>query len=107
MKTKEIHSGISIQFAVISFIETKIKIEKTLYFKYKNFSSIFDNKKYKDRSPIIAKTLELKIINGSEVTAKIAGILSKANKRSVNSIVINAAKIAVKTLFHLVLLYLQ
>jgi hypothetical protein len=44
----------------------------------------FDKKKYNDLNPIIAKILELYTINGSVVTAKIAGILSKANNKSVN-----------------------
>lgn len=78
-------------------MDTNTKIENTLYFKYTNLSNIFDKKKYKDLNPIIAKIFELYTINGSVVTAKIAGILSSANNKSVNSIVINAPKSAVKT----------
>ena len=46
----------------------------------------FDNKKYKERKPRMAKILEVYRINGSFEIAKIAGIESTANKTSVNSI---------------------
>lgn len=55
-----------------------------------NFFSIFARKKYMDLRPKMAKILELKTRNGSEVMAKIAGTLSKANRISVNSIIIRA-----------------
>ena len=45
-----------------------------------------------DRKPSIARILELKTIKGSAVIARIAGILSKANRISVNSITISARK---------------
>ena len=47
-------------------------------------------KKYIERNPNMAKILELKTRNGSEVIASMAGTLSKANKISVNSITIYA-----------------
>jgi hypothetical protein len=50
---------------------------------------------------MIAKILELNIIKGSVVTSKIAGILSKKNRISVNSIVIKAPNKAVKHIYHL------
>lgn len=58
---------------------------------YLNFSSILEIKKYIDRNPKIAKMFELKTMNGSEVMAKMAGILSNANRISVSSM-INSAK---------------
>ena len=42
--------------------------------------------KYRARSPRMAKILEVNTMNGSRVTAKIAGIESTANTRSVSSI---------------------
>ena len=51
-----------------------------------------DKKKYIERNPSIAKILDVNTKKGSDVIAKIAGILSKANKISVNSIIINAIK---------------
>src|SRR5690554_6728811 len=61
-----------------------------LYLRYPNRSSILAKKKYIDRSPNIAMIFELNTKNGSEVMANIAGILSRANKMSVNSISISA-----------------
>ena len=55
-------------------------------FKYTNFSTIFANKKYRERSPKIAKILDVKTMRGSLVTAKIAGTESKAKIMSLNSI---------------------
>ena len=45
MNSNENHSGISTQLAVMSLRETKINMEKTLYFKYLNFSNMFAKKK--------------------------------------------------------------
>ena len=57
---------------------------------YLNFSNIREIKKYIDRNPKIAKILEVNTIKGSAVIAKMAGILSKANRISVSSITISA-----------------
>ena len=57
---------------------------------YLNFFSILEIRKYIDRNPKIAKIFELNTINGSAVIARIAGMLSKANKISVSSMMSNA-----------------
>ena len=84
------HSGNGKWRIKISLMPTKDKMATKLYFKYSNLLSIFARKKYMERNPKIAKILELKTKKGSEVIAKIAGTLSKANKISVNSIIIKA-----------------
>ena len=45
-----------------------------------------------DLNPSMAKILELKTMKGSAVIAKIAGILSNANRISVNSMTTKATK---------------
>ena len=52
--------------------------------------------KKSDRRPMTAKTFEVKTMNESLVTAKIAGILSTAKMRSVNSTTISTRKRGVK-----------
>ncbi|MNI96772.1 hypothetical protein D3C73_1552950 [compost metagenome] len=44
------------------------------------------SRKYSARRPMMAKMLEVNTINGSVVTAKMAGMLSTANTTSVASI---------------------
>src|SRR5690606_6211931 len=51
---------------------------------------ILAKKKYMERRPKIAIMLEENTIKGSSVIAKIAGILSKAKRISVNSMIISA-----------------
>ncbi|MNI94310.1 hypothetical protein D3C73_1523890 [compost metagenome] len=53
------------------------------------------SRKYSARSPIIAKMFEVKMMNGSVVTAKIAGMLSTANIRSLASISTSTRNIGV------------
>src|SRR5690606_26131734 len=55
-------------------------------------------KKYMDLRPKIAMILELKTKNGSEVMAKIAGILSNAKRISVNSMITNTTNKGVNAL---------
>ncbi|MNT85676.1 hypothetical protein D3C72_2258640 [compost metagenome] len=50
---------------------------------------MFTNKKNIDRKPIMAKMFEKNTMYGSLVTAKIAGIESTANNKSVNSTINN------------------
>ena len=90
IKLNEAHSGISIKSCTSIFKPTKLKIAMRLYSRCANFSSICAKKKYIDRKPRIAKIFELKTKNGSEVMAKIAGTLSKANKTSITSMMISA-----------------
>ena len=54
-------------------------------------------KKYIERKPNMANILELKTINGLVVMAKIAGILSKAKRISVNSTKISTKNRGVAT----------
>ena len=65
----------------------KDKINANPYFKYLNIPIKLASKKYKLLKPRIAKILDEYNINGSfGAIAKIAGILSTAKSRSVNSI---------------------
>jgi hypothetical protein len=61
-----------------------------------NFSIKFAIKKYMERKPKIASALLAKTMNGSSVTAKIAGIESTAKTRSINSTMMSTRKSGVK-----------
>ena len=61
---------------------------------------MFANKKYKARSPNIAKILEVNTIKGSSVIAKIAGMLSTAKISSLTSTKINTRKSGVTYKIH-------
>ena len=60
------------------------------HFSERDFESILEIKKYIDRRPRIASMFEVKTIKGSAVIASIAGILSRAKRISVSSIIIKA-----------------
>ena len=60
-------------------------IKATPLSKYLNIGSNPANKKYIDLNPNMAKILDVNSIIGSFETENIAGILSTANNRSVNS----------------------
>lgn len=65
----------------------KDKIIAKPYFNFENICMKFDNRKYIDLKPKIAKIFEVYKINGSSgAIEKIAGIESTANNKSVNSI---------------------
>ena len=53
------------------------------------------SRKYSARRPMMAKMFEVKTMNGSVVTAKMAGMLSTANTRSLASISISTRNIGV------------
>ena len=53
------------------------------------------SRKYMARSPMIAKIFEVNTMNGSVVTAKIAGMLSTAKTKSLASINTNTSNIGV------------
>ena len=83
--------GTCIHFTNNIFVPTNIKTKaKPNFNKWKRFV-ISANKKYKARKPIIAKIFEVNTMNGSVVTAKIAGIESTANTTSEISIKINTS----------------
>ncbi len=52
-----------------------------------NLSATAESRKYIERSPRTARMLDEKTINGSVVIAKMAGMESIANTRSVDSII--------------------
>jgi hypothetical protein len=70
---------------------TNIRTTTNEYFIYWNLSSIFDRKKNKFLSPIIAKIFELNTIKGSDVILNIAGMDSTAKRISENSTTTSAA----------------
>ncbi len=67
------------------FKPIKIKITAKPYLSKENRSAKSASKKYIALSPIIAKILDVNTMNGSVVTANIAGILSTAKIRSLIS----------------------
>lgn len=88
MMHNEIPMDISISKNVKqSFNPVNTKIAATPYFTYWNFSCNSPSKKYKFRSPKIAKMLEVYTMKVSVVIEKIAGIESIAKRISVNSII--------------------
>lgn len=88
----------------MSLTPTKLRMATKLYLRWWNLLSIFAKKKYMDLRPNMAKMLELKTKNGSEVMAKMAGTLSKANKISVNSMTTNAIKSGVAAVICFILI---
>ena len=67
------------------------------YFSMWNLSAAPASRKYRLRRPRIANTLLVNTMNGSLVTAKIAGTLSTANTMSLTSIMQSATKSGVPT----------
>ena len=71
---------------MIIFTPINDRITASPYFNLLNMYIKLANKKYNERNPKMAKILEVYKINGSSgAIAKIAGILSTANNKSVNS----------------------
>ncbi len=91
--------GISIKWETNILIPIRIKMIARECLIYLNLSTISTRQKNKALSPKIAKMFELYTIKVLCVIAKMAGILSIANIRSMNSIVINAMNKGVKNNF--------
>lgn len=73
-------------------IPIKTKITASPYFSSEKRSATLANRKYIARSPRMANKLEVNTINGSVVTAKIAGMLSREKMASLNSTMNSASK---------------
>ncbi len=74
----------------VSFIPTNINTAPKAILRYFNFSNIFTSTKYKDRSPKIARMLDVYMMKGLVVIENIAGRESRAKMISENSIKIKA-----------------
>lgn len=78
---------------------TKTRMTPSPYFRNRNAFTMLCNTKKSERSPMMAKILEVKTTNGSLVSAKIAGTESMANMMSLNSMKANATNSGVTQVF--------
>src|SRR5690349_20754925 len=99
MANKDKETGSLYKGSIIIFTPTNTKIRAMPTFNKWKRSIIRANTKYKARKPKIAKMLEDHTMKGSCVMAKIAGMLSIANTKSLNSMKIKARNKGVATHF--------